>query len=72
MPRVVQTSHLKCKKCGVEFDYRWVLGGSFSAVRLGKSRYFRCPSCKRSSVFNIYDTKVDPATHHCELTVGPS
>ncbi|MDG7010014.1 MAG: hypothetical protein JRN16_03105 [Nitrososphaerota archaeon] len=71
MPKAVQTSHLKCKKCGVEFDYRWVLGGSLTAIRLWNSRYFRCPSCKKSSIFNVSDTRVDSTIHHCELTVGP-
>lgn len=72
MPRVVQTSHLQCKKCGAEFDYRFVPGGSLTALRLGKSRYMRCPVCKKWSLFNIWDTRVDPNAHHCELTIGPS
>jgi len=63
------TSHLRCKKCGVEFDYRWVPLVSVTAVRLGKYRYFRCPACKKGSTFNIWDTRINPDTHHCELTV---
>jgi len=63
------TSHLKCGKCGVEFDYVWAPFFSTIAVRLGKYRYFRCPACKKRSKFNIWDTRVDPSTHHCELTV---
>ena len=69
---LTQVSHLKCKKCGVEFDYSWVPGASFTSFRLGKSRYMRCPKCHRWAVFNIFDTRVDPSNHHCELQVGPS
>jgi hypothetical protein len=63
------TSHLKCEKCGVEFDYEWTQFFSTYAVRLGKVRYMRCPGCKKWSKFNIWNTQVDPKTHHCELRV---
>ncbi len=69
---LVRVSHLKCGKCGAEFDYAWIPGASFTSVRLGKSRLLRCPVCKKWSVFNIYDTTVDPKTHHCGIRVGPS
>jgi DNA-directed RNA polymerase subunit RPC12/RpoP len=72
MPRIIQVAHLKCKKCGAEFDYAYLPGGSLTSIRLGKSRYMRCPNCKKWSLFNIVDTRVDPDTHHCELRVGPS
>jgi hypothetical protein len=72
MPNIIQVSHLKCKKCGVGFDYAYLPGGSFTSIRLGNSRFMRCPNCKKWSVFNLTKTRVDPNTHHCELRVGPS
>jgi hypothetical protein len=69
---LVQLSHLKCEKCGGEFDYAWVPFGSFTAIRLGPSRYFACPICNKRSVFDIWDTRVDPKTHHCDIQIGPS
>ena len=69
---IVQLSHLKCKKCGTEFDYAWFPGVSFTSVRLVNSRFFRCPGCGGFSVFNIWDTRVDPETHHCPIQIGPS
>jgi DNA-directed RNA polymerase subunit RPC12/RpoP len=53
------TSRLTCTKCGKTFDYNWVPGGSFSAVRLGQKRYLRCPNCHKWSTFNIWTTKID-------------
>jgi hypothetical protein len=69
--RLLQASHLKCKKCGAEFDYEWIPSASITSMRFGKWRYMGCPSCGLSSVFNIADTMVDPDTHRCELHVGP-
>ena len=71
-PGILQLSHLKCKKCGTEFDYAWIPGVSFTSVRLGPSRWFRCPVCRKFSVFDIWDTRVDAKTHHCPIKVGPS
>ena len=68
----VLLSHLKCKKCNSEFDYAFLPGGSFTSLRLGNSRYLRCPVCHKLSIFNIWDTRVDPKTHHCERKIGPS
>jgi hypothetical protein len=48
---VGRTRRLKCPKCGAVFDYEFVPGASFTAVRLGTSRYMRCPVCLRFSVF---------------------
>ncbi|MDG6906176.1 MAG: hypothetical protein JRN20_10375 [Nitrososphaerota archaeon] len=54
------TSRLKCPKCGKEFDYDWLPGGSFTAVRLGTKRYMSCPLCKKWSTFDILSTIVPP------------
>lgn len=69
---IVQLAHLKCKKCGTEFDYAFVPSASVTAIRLWNRRYFSCPQCHKASLFNIGSNRVDPATHHCELRVGPS
>jgi hypothetical protein len=72
VPNVILVSHLRCKKCDVEFDYAYLPGASVTSFRLGRSRLMRCPNCKRWTTFNLHDTRVDPATHHCELRFGPS
>lgn len=51
------TSVLNCPKCHKTFDYEWVLGMSFNAVRLGKERYMRCPLCREWSMFNVWDSR---------------
>jgi len=53
------TSRLTCPKCGKQFDYEWVPGGSFSAVRLGSKRYLRCPKCHEWSTFEIWKTRIE-------------
>ncbi|MHB8565584.1 MAG: hypothetical protein ACYC7D_04140 [Nitrososphaerales archaeon] len=52
------TSKLTCPKCNQTFDYNWVPGGSFTAIRLGRSRYMRCHLCGKWSTFNIFSTRV--------------
>ena len=69
---LMQLSHLRCKKCGSEFDYAYIPGASFASIRIGNSRYIKCPVCYRRSFFNIWDTRVDPKTHHCDKRVGPN
>ena len=54
------TSRLTCPKCGKTFDYHWLPGGSFSALRLGTVRYMRCEVCRKWSTFNIVSTIVKP------------
>jgi len=69
---IVQLSHVKCNKCGTEFDYAWIPGVTFTSIRLVTLRYFACPVCRKWSVFNIWNTRVDPETHHCAIKIGPS
>jgi hypothetical protein len=52
------TSRLACPKCHQQFDYNWVPGGSFTAVRLGYERYLRCPHCGQWSTFDIFSTRI--------------
>lgn len=72
MQKIIQVSHLRCRDCGVEFDYAYLPGGSFTSIRLGNSRLMCCPGYGKRSVFNISKTRVDPNSHHCDLRVGPS
>ena len=67
------TSKLTCPKCGKEFDYEWVPGGSFSSVRLGTKRYLRCPNCHEWSTFEILTTRAEkidnnPSTKESKIT----
>ena len=52
------TSRLTCPKCGKQFDYNWVPGGSLSSVRLGSERYLSCPNCHGWSTFEIFKTRI--------------
>ena len=47
------TSELTCPNCRQGFEYRWVPGASFSALRLGKDRYLECPLCHAWSKFDM-------------------
>ena len=51
------TSTLSCPKCQRSFDYDWFPFMSFSAARLGMSRYMRCPLCHEWATFNIWDSR---------------
>lgn len=48
-----RTRRLLCPKCGGAFDYEYVPGASFTALRLGNARYLRCPICQRFSIFRM-------------------
>jgi len=52
------TSRLTCPKCGKQFDYEWVPGGSFNSVRLGTKRYLQCPNCHQWSTLDIWNTRI--------------
>ena len=56
---LARTRRLLCPKCGGTFDYEFVPGVSFTAIRLGTSRYMRCPICQKFSMFKM--TGFDPA-----------
>ena len=55
---IIQRSRLRCPKCGREFDFDYFPGGSFTALRLGRSRYMSCPLCHQWSAFNLHDTMI--------------
>jgi len=48
-----QTRRLVCPKCKGTFDYEFLPGGSLTAIRLGNSRYMRCPICQKFALFNL-------------------
>jgi hypothetical protein len=49
--KLTWTRHLRCPKCGGEFDYEFVPGASFTALRLGNARFMRCPLCHKFATF---------------------
>jgi hypothetical protein len=57
-PGIVTRSRLTCPKCRRTFDYDYIPGASFSTVRLGTSRYMRCPLCRRWSRFELAANRV--------------
>ena len=57
-------SRLKCTKCGSVFEYSY--RPLDSLVHLGPYKRFNCPSCGRSSWFNVYSSVKDPVTFPAE------
>lgn len=58
----IRTKHhyasvLTCPLCKRTFEYDWVPLVSFTSVRLGHSRYLRCPLCHGWSTYNVWDTR---------------
>ncbi len=60
-PGLVTRSRLTCPKCHQTFDYDYLPGASFTAVRLGPNRYMPCPLCHQWSTFNLSKTRGTPA-----------
>lgn len=58
---LVQRSRLTCPKCRQTFDYDWVPGASFTAVRLGRGRYMACPLCGHWSRYDVEGHLIPPA-----------
>jgi len=57
-PGLVQRSRLTCSHCQKEFDYDFVPGASFTALRLGRGRYMSCPLCHRWGYFDLSATRI--------------
>ena len=53
------TSKLSCPKCGKTFEYRWIPGGSVTALKDANKRYLRCPFCHEWSTFDVVSTRTD-------------
>ncbi|MGA7476475.1 MAG: hypothetical protein WBW47_04570 [Thermoplasmata archaeon] len=66
------TRRLLCPHCHGEFDYEFVPGGSLTAVRLGTSRYMRCPLCHRFGMFRLFGSKTDAGGSATGATTPPS
>ena len=64
-------SHLICPKCLNQFDYAWIPFMSLTAIRWFNLRYFACPVCGKASLFEIWNSRVDPETHNCDIRIGP-
>jgi hypothetical protein len=52
---------LKCKKCGVVFEYDYKPLDSL--VHVGPYKRVKCPSCGKSGWFNVYSSVKDPVTY---------
>ena len=58
---VVRESTLVCPKCNGSFNYQFVPGASLTSLRLGRSRYLKCPLCGKWSVIKIVSRPVMPS-----------
>lgn len=57
-PGIASRSRLTCPKCHQTFDYDYVPGASFTALRLGRSRYMACPICHSWSTFDLSEQRM--------------
>ena len=57
---VVRENTLTCPKCNGQFNYQFAPGASFTSLRLGRSRYMKCPLCGKWSVVKIVSKPVMP------------
>lgn len=65
---------MECPHCHYRFNYEFIPGASFAAIRLGPVRIFKCPNCKELHNFRISHFGTDPSlpTHgdNSETAVG--
>jgi hypothetical protein len=66
----VVVSVVTCPKCRYRFNYRYIPGVSLSAVRLGISRYFRCPHCHERALFDLALPGPDPMSPNYSDPLG--
>lgn len=66
------TAIVECPHCHYRFNYEFIPGASFHAMRLGKQRIFKCPNCKDLHKFNITHFGNDPSlpTHGDNAETG--
>ena len=57
---VVRENTLVCPRCNGTFNYQFVPGASFTSLRLGTSRFMKCPLCGKWSVIKIVSRPVVP------------
>lgn len=56
-PGLLSRSRLTCPKCSRTFDLDYLPGASFTALRLGHSRYMACPLCGKWSTFDLRERR---------------
>ena len=54
-------SRLKCKNCGVVFEYSYKPLDSL--VHIGPYKRVSCPSCGKGGWYNVYSSVKDPITY---------
>ena len=68
------TSIVECPHCHYRFNYEFIPGASFTSIRLGTRRIFKCPNCKELAEFDLNHSGADPSlpTHgdSAETSVG--
>lgn len=68
------TSIVECPHCHYRFNYEFIPGASFTSIRLGPARIFKCPNCKELHKFYINHFGTDPSlpTHgdNAETSIG--
>ena len=68
------TSIVECPHCHYRFNYEFIPGASFTSIRLGPVRIFKCPHCKELHNFKISHFGSDPSmpTHgdNSETSIG--
>ena len=57
---VVRENVLACPKCNRQFNYQFLPGASLTSLRLGRSRFMKCPLCGRWSVIKIVGQPTGP------------
>ncbi len=67
-------SIVECPHCHYRFNYEFIPGASFTSIRLGPARIFKCPNCKELHKFYINHFGTDPLlpTHgdNAETSIG--
>jgi len=68
------TSIVECPHCHYRFNYEFIPGASFTSIRLGPARIFKCPNCKELHKFyiNHFGTAPSLPTHgdNAETSIG--
>ena len=67
---IVRENTLVCPKCRGQFNYQFVPGASFTSLRLGRSRYMKCPLCGKWSVFKIVFNPPTPSDQTLKTSKG--
>jgi hypothetical protein len=57
-PGITSRSRLTCPNCRKTFDFDYIPGASFTAVRLGKQRYMACPLCHKWGLFDLSENRL--------------